>query len=358
MAGRDYGLTGRDSEAAVARGLASAQWYHTDVPREEMKKLMRRSNGPALRDTAIWFILIVSSATGVVLTWGTWWIVPCLFVYGLMYSAWTDSRWHECAHGTAFKTMWMNDLIYQVSCFMIMREPTVWKWSHARHHTDTIIVGRDPEIVAMRPARLVAIFFSFFGILDVYHAFISMFRHATGKLTPDEADFIPASENGKVFNQARIWLLIYFAVIVLCIVLQSVIPLVLVPGGRLFGVWHAVVCGLTQHAGLAEDVLDHRLNARTVYINPISRFLYSNMNYHLEHHMFPMVPYHQLPRLHDLIKHDLPPPYSGFFEAYREIIPAVIRQMKDQNYFVRRNLPPTAKPFRPEFHELDSAPAE
>ena len=54
----------------------------------------------------------------------------------------------------------------------------------------------------------------------------------------------------------------------------------------------------TQHAGLAEDVLDHRLNCRTVYMNPISRFIYWNMNYHVEHHMFPMVPYHALPRLH------------------------------------------------------------
>ena len=32
------------------------------------------------------------------------------------------------------------------------------------------------------------------------------------------------------------------------------------------------------------------------------------MNYHVEHHMFPMVPYHALPRLHELIKHDLPAP--------------------------------------------------
>ena len=39
-------------------------------------------------------------------------------------------------------------------------------------------------------------------------------------------------------------------------------------------------------------MLDHRLNSRTVYMNPISRFIYWNMNYHIEHHMFPMVPYH------------------------------------------------------------------
>ena len=35
----------------------------------------------------------------------------------------------------------MNDVIYHIACFMIMREPTVWRWSHTRHHTDTIIVG-------------------------------------------------------------------------------------------------------------------------------------------------------------------------------------------------------------------------
>ena len=48
---------------------------------------------------------------------------------------------------------------------------------------------------------------------------------------------------------------------------------------------------MQQHAGLAEDVLDHRLNTRTVYLNLINRYLYWNMGFHIEHHMFPMVPY-------------------------------------------------------------------
>jgi fatty acid desaturase len=44
----------------------------------------------------------------------------------------------------------MNDVVYQIASFMMMRAPLVWRSSHVRHHTDTIIVGRDPEIVAMR----------------------------------------------------------------------------------------------------------------------------------------------------------------------------------------------------------------
>ena len=97
----------------------------------------------------------------------------------------------------------------------------------------------------------------------------------------------------------------------------------------LYGGCLALVFGLTQHAGLDEDVLDHRLNSRTVKMNPCSRFIYWNMNYHIEHHMFPLVPYHALPRLHELVKADCPPVYPSLIAAYKEIIPALLRQARD-----------------------------
>ena len=94
--------------------------------------------------------------------------------------------------------------------------------------------------------------------------------------------------------------------------------------------------GMTQHAGLAENVTDHRLNTRTVYMNPITRFIYWNMNYHLEHHMFPMVPYHRLRDLHEEIRSDLPPPAPSIAAAYRELVPVLLRQRRDPNYFIDR----------------------
>jgi fatty acid desaturase len=105
-----------------------------------------------------------------------------------------------------------------------------------------------------------------------------------------------------------------------------------------------MVLGLTQHAGLADDVLDHRLNSRTVYMNPVSRFIYWNMNYHVEHHMFPMVPYHALPKLHEELKPWMPKPYASCFAAYREIIPAILRQMRDPGWYVERKLPDGLEP--------------
>ncbi len=110
---------------------------------------------------------------------------------------------------------------------------------------------------------------------------------------------------------------------------RSILPLLLVGLTNLFGTWLLVTYGLTQHAGLAENVLDHRLNCRTVYMNPIHRYLYWNMNYHVEHHMFPLVPYHALPRLHAAVKDDCPTPYPSLFSAWREIVPTILRQVKD-----------------------------
>ena len=89
-----------------------------------------------------------------------------------------------------------------------------------------------------------------------------------------------------------------------------------------YGSWLQSIYGHTQHAGLAENVLDHRLNSRTIYMNSINRYLYWNMNYHVEHHMFPLVPYHNLARLHEMVKADMPRPYSSLWDAWREIIPA------------------------------------
>lgn len=78
-------------------------------------------------------------------------------------------------------------------------------------------------------------------------------------------------------------------------------------------------------------------------MNPVFRFLYWNMNYHVEHHMFPMVPFHALPQLHDAVKADMPPPYPSTPAAYAEIVPALIRQTRDPSHHVVRPVPDAAR---------------
>ncbi len=88
-------------------------------------------------------------------------------------------------------------------------------------------------------------------------------------------------------------------------------------------------------------------------MNPIIRFIYWNMNYHVEHHMFPMVPYHALPKLHAMIGHDLPAANPSILQAYREIVPAFLRQLRMSRLFPQAELPPTAKPYRRRIRTAD-----
>jgi len=346
VAPRDYSLTGPSSDRARDLGLVSAEWYHSDIPRKVMKELMTRKDGPAIRDTVIWVVAHGLAAAGGIYFWGSWACVPFWVAYGVLYGSCCDSRWHECGHGTAFRTGWMNDVVYQIASFQVMRNPVSWRWSHARHHTDTIIVGRDPEIGWMHPVSLLIKALSFTSIIDAWVSLKILTRNALGNFTPDERDYIPQAELPKAVFAARVHMAIYAATVLAAVVWQSFIPLMLVGLPRLYGCWHMYMTGLIQHGGLAEDVLDHRLNSRTAYMNPVSRWIYWNMNYHVEHHMFPMVPYHALPRLHELVKADYPAPCPSIWAAYAEMVPAVIRQRHQPGYYLKKTLPPSARPYR------------
>ena len=94
--------------------------------------------------------------------------IPLLWlIYGVLYTSGSDARWHECGHGTAFKSAYLNKFFYSLACFMIMRNPVTWKWSHARHHTDTLLVGRDAEIAVMMPPAALRLILNFIGLPDI-----------------------------------------------------------------------------------------------------------------------------------------------------------------------------------------------
>jgi len=341
----DYDLLGENAALAERRGLVGAPWYRTEILPEDRKVLLARKDGPAVRDTAIWLITLVATGGLGGYFWGSLLAVPFFLVYGVMYGSASDSRWHECGHGTAFKTRWMNRAVYHLACFMIMRNPVTWRHSHMRHHVDTLIVGRDPELFVMRPPAMLRIGINFFGLYDVPKAFKLMVQQALGRIDPEILVYLPEGERRATCTVARIWLTIYAATLAVAFQMQSILPLMLVGLPRCYGAWHHKLTGVLQHGGLAEDVLDHRLNSRTMYLNPISRFIYWNMNYHIEHHMFPMVPYHALPKLHALVRHDTPRPNDGLRDACREVWMIFWRQFKDPDWFLLRDLPPTAKPY-------------
>ena len=81
----------------------------------------------------------------------------------------------------------MNNAVYEIASFMVMRESTVWRWSHTRHHTDTIIVGRDPEIAVPRPPDLVGLLLNILRASRVVRGLSArIVLHAVGRIDAEE----------------------------------------------------------------------------------------------------------------------------------------------------------------------------
>ena len=204
-----------------------ARWYKPKVDPQEIRVLMQKSDARAFKDTIIWFLGLGISGYLAVLLWPSVWSIPFWFIYGVLYGSASDSRWHECGHRTAFKTEWMNNVVYHIASFMLIRNPVVWKASHVRHHTDTIIVGRDPEIVAMRPL-IFAHRTEPFGPYRYFDLLKRMALHVTGRLHSDEVTFLRSEDHPRVFRVARIWLLIYLITALIALWLQTILPFMLI----------------------------------------------------------------------------------------------------------------------------------
>ncbi len=227
---------------------------------------------------------------------------------------------------------------------MTLRSATSQRWSHTHHHSDTVIVGLDPEIVARPPvwrALLIEIMKLTTGTKILKHTLL----HCIGKLNENEKRYLPASALRQTFWEARIQVFLLLGVIAWCISIKSIMPLLFVGLPGFYGFPLLLLFTLPQHFGLSEDVVDHRLNTRTYYTNPIFRFLYMNMNYHIEHHMFPMVPYHALPDLHEEMKADCPPAAPSLWAALKESLSVISKQRKDITYCIIPPLPGTAQPY-------------
>ena len=341
---RDYSLSGGNRDAVELdgeriQGRLEEQWWKPRLSRRQMRDIMQRRDGPGLWHFGLWFLLLGISAYLAFISWGTWWAIPAFFVYGTIYTS-ADSRWHESGHGTPFRTRWLNEFVYAVASFLGIREAYMWRWSHSRHHTHTYFVGRDPEIQVQRPADLVKLLMDFFYLRSGPPEVWRLIRNACGRPNADVRDFVPERDLKKMYWSSRVHIAIYAAFIVWSFAVGSILPMMFVLLPRFYGGWLQQLLSLPQHAGLGEDTYDHRQNTRTIYVNPVFAFLYVNMQYHLEHHAMPMTPFHALPKLHEAVKDQMPPPYTSLWAAYKELIPALIKQATgDPDYRVIRPVP-------------------
>ena len=315
------------------------RWYRCEIDRALLKSLSRRTNWHGLVYLLYFVVLLVISGAWALQSLGTLWSIPAFLLYGGIW-VFATSVVHETSHGTAFRNRALNEAVLFISGFMVQQTPSLVRYVHARHHSHTALVGEDPEIILTNPMTWRDfIIKELIDLGSIWYFVKATAALAIGLPTRDASDCIPAQGMLRAVIEAQVYMLAYLGIILWSLMAQSWLPVLMLILPRLFGApTHGVILA-TQHFGMAQDIPDHRQTTRTMHVNPTLRLLYWNMNYHVEHHIFPQVPFHALPALHKAVADQCPPPTRGVFGAMVEIATTINRQRQDPGYTTPRPLP-------------------
>ena len=326
-------------------------WYKPKIDKKTLKELSKRSDSKGLIDISVFIVALLLSGYLCVVSWGTFWSIPALLLYGNIFYCKIISIQHETNHETYFKTRALNKFFYHITSLLGGFEAVRWKWSHFHHHTYTIFTHEevyDYENNSPKPTEPIRFLLNFLplgpliNIQKIRHfTHFEIIKHSFGIITPVVNITVPEKEIKKIINSSRLYVGFWLIIIASSILFKTWLPIIMLILPPFYGNTILMICGMTQHAGLADNVKDHRKSTRTVILNPFFSFLYSNMEYHIEHHIFPKIPCHNLKAFHQVVKDQMPTPRKGVINAYKEIIPAIFKQAKDKNYYLNVEVPST-----------------
>lgn len=332
------------------------QWYRPEISKEELKELIKRSDFKGFLQAFGHLFLFLFSGALTYLTWiyELWALLPItLFFHGTVSSFFVGTANHELSHGTVFKTKWLNKAFLNLFSTIGWWNHYDYAISHTFHHRFTLHPEGDREVnLPMEPNTkfllLLQLFtiniysrprltFSTGGLINtVLDTLRAALGRSPGKDTPrDEWLCAIHDARPKQVNKSRAWslwlLLFHSAVVTISLLSGQWIFILIFTTSSFTAYWAAYFVGLTQHCGLRDNVDDFRKSTRSIRLGPILGFLYWNMQWHLEHHLFAAVPCYNLKRLSFAISDELPQ-RKTLIGAWREMKQIWNRQQIEPGY--------------------------
>ncbi|MER8581070.1 fatty acid desaturase family protein [Mesorhizobium sp. M1423] len=223
---------------------------------------------------------------------------------------------HETIHETAFRTAWLNRAVAAVAGFLILLPPAWFRYFHFAHHRHTQDPDNDPELMAPKPETIG----HYLRYLSGGPYWIGMARvFATNAAGRNRDGFVPEKGRGKVVIEARLFLIGYAVLLAGSLAAQSALLLWVWIVPVLVGQPFLRAYLLAEHA-LCPHVANMLENTRTTFTSRLVRFVAWNMPYHSEHHSYPAVPFHRLPRFHAIIAEHLRTTERGYMRFHRKLV--------------------------------------
>ncbi len=281
-----------------SRDIHTSAWHCRleDLPislRTQIRGLFpvrRRWNIVALLFPAAWILSIVAMEK--------WPILPVriagILIIGVSIQAMAIVM-HEALHANLFRQPLWDRWIGFAMAVPAFFSFTAYKVAHLNHHRYTRMDRDQDELPNMCRNRrqYVALYYAWFVIGTFLYFFI----------VPWKALRIARSrDRSRICTEYFLMFVIYAFVVSLAVRSGHLISLFwywLFPAQ--VAIFLSNVRGLAEHLG-TDGSGDALSRTRTVTSNRLVSFLMLNLNYHLEHHLFPAVPWYALPKVHRILQ--------------------------------------------------------
>jgi fatty acid desaturase len=296
----------------------------------ELRALSARTNLQGLVRAASHYGAIVLFGTLIwltVSTYGLLWAIPLIVAQGY-FVAFLFMVVHETAHKTAFRSRAINLALGHLSSFAIGLPYEYYCLFHWDHHRYTQDPERDPELLVGRmPATDTELAIAYSGLQQVAFRIGLMLRHAfTGNAT---ARWIPEGKRHIVVREARLYVAGYLVLLLGSVALHTtlllwvwIVPLIV---GQLFLRPYLYA----EHTG-CDRTRSAFQNTRTTYTGLVMKWFAWNMPYHVEHHAYPSIPFHALPKLNEIVDRQIVFRGRGYLAVTRETWAWFRRERRDR----------------------------
>lgn len=247
--------------------------------------------------------------------YGVLWALPLMAVQGYLV-AFLFMAVHETAHKTAFRSRGLNLAIGYLSSLIIGLPYEYYCLFHWDHHRYTQDPDKDPElIVGVKPASGTQLAIAYSGLLQVAGRLRLMLGHAvSGKVV---VPWIPENKRAIIVAEARAYVALYALLLALSLWFSSTLLLWVWIVPLIIGQFFLRPYLYAEHTG-CERTRSAFENTRTTYTGTIVKWFAWNMPYHVEHHAYPSIPFHALPKLNEIVDGEIVYRGRGYIQTTRE----------------------------------------
>jgi fatty acid desaturase len=242
---------------------------------------------------------------------------------------------HELFHNSVFASRGLNRALFKLCSILTWNNPGYFYASHAYHHRHTLEED-DAEGIPHPPiSRASLIWLLSIDLPGLYRRLRVLIQNARGIVPQGAAARVLFPEGSRARHElvrfARIILVCQLGSMALFTALQAYWLLLAINLAPFCLTFFNRILAVSQHYGLRSLARgDYPQSCRTVLLHPAVAFFYANMNYHVEHHMYPGVPFYNLPALSELLRARTP--FPNIESGYQ----AVLRTLTAQGLLITR----------------------